>query len=33
MADQYRVRVRMKAGPFQIDDSQESVISATNPRS
>jgi hypothetical protein len=31
-AEEYRVRVRMEAGPFKIDSSEESIIRASEIR-
>jgi hypothetical protein len=29
LADEYRIRVKMKAGPFSIEENAESVIKAS----
>jgi hypothetical protein len=33
LADEYRVAVEMKAGPFEIDEKAESVLKAADLRS
>jgi hypothetical protein len=33
MADEYQIRVRMEAGPFEIDDSTPSVVRGSELRS